>query len=368
MQIKKIVLKNFRNYPELELNITSPMVVLSGPNAVGKTNLLESIYFGSLFKSFRDDAEFIFLKNTKEAQIKIEFEENTETHTIEIFLEKRDRIFANFKVNGVKKKRKEAQGFLKVVIFEPSDVELFTKPPEARRKYLNMVLSQKHPEYLELLTNYKKAITQKNKLLYDIKQGLRGDEELDTWNEQLVSFGSEIIWYRKQFINFLNQNLSEVYSNISKFHRTVELVYESLSGDTEEDIMRSYRQELTKHESRERASGLCLVGPHRDDIFLQSEGLYLVSFSSRGEQRSQILALKILELEYLTKEGNSPILLLDDVLSELDDTRRTFLLKYLQGKFQTFITTTHPLEMVGQHVTLSPATHETETEEIEQAN
>lgn len=363
MQIKTINLKNFRNYPELELNITSEMVVLSGPNAVGKTNLLESVYFGSLFKSFRDDAEFIFLKSTNDAQIKIEFENDGESHLLEIFLEKRERIFANFKIDGVKKKRKEAQGFLKVVIFEPSDVELFTKSPEARRKYFNMVLSQKHPEYLDLLNNYKKAITQKNKILSDIKQGRGGEQGLDSWNEQLASFGSEIIWYRKQFVNFLNQNLSEVYTNISKFHRTVELVYETLAGETEVEILQSFRQELDKHRAREMASGLSLVGPHRDDFFLQSEGLYLVSFSSRGEQRSQILAMKILELEYLTKEGNSPILLLDDVLSELDDTRRTFLLKYLQGKFQTFITTTHPLEMVGQHVTLSPANTELEPEE-----
>ncbi len=366
MQIKRVILKNFRNYPDLDLNITSEMVVLSGPNAVGKTNLLESIYFGSLFKSFRDDAEFIFLKSTSDSQIKIEIESNDETHLLEIFLEKRDRIFANFKIDGVKKKRKEAQGFLKVVIFEPSDVELFTKAPEARRKYFNMVLSQKSNEYLELLMNYKKAMTQKNKFLSELKQGRGNIDELDVWNDQLVNYGAEIIWYRKQFVSFLNQNLSEVYTNISKFHRTVELVYETLAGDSEEEIARSFRAELTKNRAREMASGLSLVGPHRDDFVLQSEGLYLVSFSSRGEQRSQILALKILELEYLTKDGNSPVLLLDDVLSELDDTRRTFLLKYLQGKFQTFITTTHPLEMVGQHVTLSPASSELEQEEIEQ--
>lgn len=365
MNIKRIVLKNFRNYPDLDLNITSEMVVLSGPNAVGKTNLLESVYFGSLFKSFRDDADFIFLKSTNDSQIKIELETAGETHLLEIFLERRDRIFANFKIDGVKKKRKEAQGFLKVVIFEPTDVELFTKAPEARRKYFNMVLSQKSAEYLELLMNYKKTMTQKNKLLSELKQG-RGDiSELEVWNEQLINYGSEIIWHRKQFVSFLNQNLSEVYTNISKFHRTVELIYETLVGDSVEDISRSFREELEKNRAREAASGLCLVGPHRDDFFLQSEGLFLVSFSSRGEQRSQILALKILELEYLTKDGNSPILLLDDVLSELDDTRRTFLLKYLQGKFQTFITTTHPLEMVGQHVTLSPASSELEAEEIE---
>lgn len=353
MKINNIEIKNFRNYPDLNLAITSDMVVLSGPNAVGKTNLLESVYFASLFKSFRDDAEFIFMKGANTAEIRVELERAGENHTLEIFMEMRDRIFANFKIDGVKKKRKEAQGYINVVIFEPTDVDLFTQPPEARRKYLNMVLSQKNPEYLDNLTQYKRVLTQKNKLLQDIRAGNAQADALATWNEQLIDFGSKIIEERKKFINFLNQNISEVYTNISKFHRTVEVVYETLPGETLEEIQSEFRAALEKLATRELAAATSLVGPHRDDFVLQSEGLYLVSFSSRGEQRSQVLALKILELEYLTKEGDTPILLLDDVLSELDDTRRTFLLKYLQGKFQTFITTTHPLEMVGQHVTLS---------------
>jgi DNA replication and repair protein RecF len=320
--------------------------------------LLESVYFASLFKSFRDDAEFIFLKETNNAEIKMTIEQNGETHVLQIFLEKRDRIYANFKIDGVKKKRKEAQGYVNVVIFEPTDVDLFTQSPESRRKYLNMVLSQKSPAYMDNLVQYKKILMQKNKLLQDIRNNLAQPDSLQSWNDQLVQIGSEIIMERKNFMTFLNQNISEVYTGISKFHRTVEVVYETLAGDSIEDIQADFKANLDRLGQREIASGTSLTGPHRDDFHLQSEGLYLVSFSSRGEQRSQILALKILELEYLTKNGDTPILLLDDVLSELDDTRRTFLLKYLQGKFQTFITTTHPLEMVGQHVTLSPGSQE----------
>ncbi len=355
MKITNIDIKNFRNYPELNLKITSDMVVFSGPNAVGKTNLLESVYFASLFKSFRDDAEFIFLKDTNNIEIKISLEKNNEEHLLEIFLEKRERIYANFKIDGVKKKRKEAQSFLNVVIFEPTDVDLFTKSPESRRKYLNMVLSQKSIEYIDNITKYKKVLLQKSKLLQELKTNKQNIDTLKSWNEQLIDYGSEIILERRKFINFLNQNISEVYAGISKFHRTVEVVYESLVGETLEEIKESFRAELEQKSQKELFAGTSLVGPHRDDFMLQSEGLYLVSFSSRGEQRSQVLALKILELEYLTADGDTPILLLDDVLSELDDTRRTFLLKYLQDKFQTFITTTHPLEMVGQHVTLTPS-------------
>ncbi len=358
MKITNVSIKNFRNYPGLDLPITSDMVVLSGPNAVGKTNLMESIYFGSLFKSFRDDADFIFLQGTNQAEVKMQIEREGQEHLLEVFLEKRDRIYANFKIDGVKKKRKEAQGYLKVVIFEPTDVDLFTQQPEARRKYLNMVLSQKSVQYGDNLVSYKKILSQKNRLLQDVKNGLTTADGLQSWNDQLIDIGSQIIMERKGFINFLNQHISEVYASITQFHRTIDVVYETLPGDTLEEIQDGFRSALEKLQPREIASGTSLIGPHRDDFDLKSEGIYLVSFSSRGEQRSQVLALKILELEYLKYEDDAPILLLDDVLSELDETRRTFLLKYLQGKFQTFITTTHPLEMVGQHVTLSPSAQE----------
>lgn len=355
MNIRSIQLKNFRNYPDLNLEITSQMVIFNGPNAVGKTNLLESVYFGSVFKSFRDDADFIFLKGTTNAEVKLVCEKNQENFVLEIFLEKRDKIYANFKINGVKQKRKEAQNFIRVVIFEPSDVDMFSHEPEVRRKHLNMVLTQKDIAYLDDLVNYKRVLTQRNKLLQDFKAGKKDLGGLDSWNEQLMDFGSKIIMERKKYIQFLNQNIAEIYTAISGFHRPVEVEYESLNGDTLTEVVQEFKQKLASVENKEKLFGSTLVGPHRDDFYLKSEGLYLSPFSSRGELRSQVLSLKILELEYLTHEGETPILLLDDVLSELDESRRTYLLKFLQGKFQTFITTTHPLEMAAQHVTLTPS-------------
>ena len=136
--------------------------------------------------------------------------------------------------------------------------------------------------------------------------------------------------------------------------------FNTLAGNSQEEISDAFRVQLAAKASKEVLVGTSLVGPHRDDFFLKSDGLYLSPFSSRGELRSQVLALKVLELEYLSHGDDKPILLLDDVLSELDETRRTFLLKYLQGKFQTFITTTHPLEMPAQHITLTPAVAEEE--------
>ena len=360
MKVKNIQIKNFRNYPSLELGINNDVVIFTGPNAVGKTNLLESIYFSSLFKSFRDDTEFIFLKDSNNTEIKMLIEKNGEEVLLEIFLERREKIYANFMIDGVKKKRKEAQGFVNVVIFDPTDVDMFSKTPDFRRKYLNMVLSQKDIRYLDDLTAYKKVLFQKNKLLQDIKQGKAQGDDLAVWNDQLLTLGSNIIFERKQFTNFLNNSISEIYSTISGFNRPVEVSYESVVGESLEEVTTSLKEALVRVSAKELMVGLSLVGPHRDDFFLKSEGLFLSPFSSRGELRGQVLALKILELEYLSKGDDKPILLLDDVLSELDETRRTFLLRYLQGKFQTFITTTHPLEMPAQHVTLTPAVHEEE--------
>lgn len=355
MKIKSIRIKNFRNYPELDLLINNDVVVLSGPNAVGKTNLLESVYFGSLFKSFRDDNEFIFLKNSDSLELKLHLEKFGQEHFLEIFLEKREKIYANFRLDGVKKKRKEVQGFFRVVVFDPTDVDMFSKAPEQRRKYLNMVLAQKNPEYLEILSAYKRVVFQKTRLLSDLRSGVVENGDISVWNQQLVDYGSQIILERKNFINFLNNSIADVYTSISGFHRPIEVSYESLPGDQLSEITQNFQYKLAEVSPRENASAICLVGPHKDDFFLKSEGLFLTPFSSRGELRGQVMALKILELEYLSLGEDKPVLLLDDVLSELDDIRRTFLLKFLQGKFQTFITTTHPLEMPAQHITLSPA-------------
>jgi len=362
MKIKKIQIKNFRNYPALSLDINNDVVVLTGPNAVGKTNLLESVYFASVFKSFRDDTEFIFLKDFDNLEMKIDVEKNGENRLLEVYLEKRDKVYANFLIDGVKTKKRDAQGFVSVVIFDPTDVDMFSKTPDSRRKYLNMVLSQKNPAYLDALGAYKKILYQKSKLLQDIKAGRAATEGLAPWNDQLVQQGTFIITERKEFIKFLNSSIAEVYTTISGFHRPVEVSYETVDGETSEEIAESLRAKLSAVASKEQLLCSCLAGPHRDDFFLKSEGLFLSPFSSRGELRSQVLALKVLELEYLSKGDDKPILLLDDVLSELDDTRRTFLLKFLQGKFQTFITTTHPLEMPAQHITLTPAVVEEEEE------
>ena len=202
----------------------------------------------------------------------------------------------------------------------------------------------------------KKFYTKKTSSSRTLKSGQSQGEDLPAWNEQLVELGSFIILERKKLVSFLNTGIAEVYTTISGFHRPIEVAYERLPGNCLEEIVESFRSSWPRSGwQRRRLLARALVGPHRDDFSLKSDGLYLPPFSSRGELRSQVLALKILEMEHLSHGDDKPILLLDDVLSELDETRRTFLLKYLQNKFQTFITTTYPLEMPAQHITLTPA-------------
>ncbi len=353
MKVKSITLKNFRNHKNLELNFQEDFVIFHGPNATGKTNLLESIYFLSIFKSFRDASNYLFSKGTFNVEIRAAIEKESQDNLLEIFLENRGgKIFANFKLNGVRKTKKMVQNFLSAVIFDPTDVDLLNKPSDQRRRYLNMVVSQTSGAYIDDLYNYKKIITQKNQLLQNIRAKKSSLSELQTWNEQQAVFGTEIILRRKEFMDFLNQNISEVYASISGFSRPVEVEYKTVPGDGKAGIYGNFKKSLFENQEKEIALGMSLVGPHRDDFTLISEGIYLPPFSSRGELRSQILALKVLELEFLTKDNDRPILLLDDVLSELDEDRRVFLLKYLKGRFQTFLTSIVPVEMQAQHVNL----------------
>ena len=353
MRIKSLNLKNFRNHKNLNLEFNDDFVVFFGPNATGKTNLLESIYFLSIFKSFRDASNYLFAKGTFNLELRSVMEKGGKDHLLEIFLESRaDRIFANFKLDGVRKSRKLVQNFLSAVIFDPTDVDLLNKPSDQRRRYLNMILSQNSAKYMDDLYNYKKVITQKNQLLYAVKTGRANTTELSAWNEQQVYFGTEIILKRKEYVNYLNQSISEIYASISGFSRPIEVEYKTVAGENKNTIAANFKKDIFENQEREIATASSVIGPHRDDFSLTSEGIYLPPFSSRGELRSQVLALKILELEYLTKDGERPILLLDDVLSELDEDRRVFLLKYLRGKFQTFLTSTVPIEMQAQHVSL----------------
>jgi DNA replication and repair protein RecF len=273
MRIKHLALKNFRNHRDLHVDFDSDFVVFHGPNATGKTNLMESIYFLSLFKSFRDASNYLFSKGTFNLQISATVEKLGNQHILELFMENRgNKLFANFKLDGVRKTKKQLEGFLTTVIFDPTDVDLFSKSPDQRRRYLNVVLSQKSSRYMENLYNYKKIITQKNQLLQNIRNGKSSPSDLASWNEQQALFGTEIIMDRKEYINYLNQAISEVYASVSGFSRPIEVVYESITGDNRPAVLGNFKKSLFEMQPREIATANSLVGPHRDDFTLKSEG------------------------------------------------------------------------------------------------
>ncbi len=351
MKIRGLTLKNFRNHKELNLEFTNDFVVLFGPNATGKTNVLESLYFLSIFKSFRDLPEHLFMKGTFAIELRARIEKHNEEHVLEVFMENRGgKVMANFKIDGVRKAKKQMSRYVAAVIFEPADVELMLGASDVRRKYLNLVLSQRDPRYADNLYTYKKIISQKNELLYKIQSGRAAPSELNIWNDQQIAFGSEIIMARRQYTQFLNERMPEAFAAITGFNRAIEVLYEGVEGLTIQEISSAYRKILFENQEKEIRAGVSLYGPHRDDFEFASEGQSITPFSSRGELRAQILALKTLELEYLTVEGDPPILLLDDVLSELDENRKFYLLQYLAGRFQTFITTTEPVQGIEAQI------------------
>lgn len=347
MRIKSLALKNFRSHTDFATDFTGDFVVFHGPNAAGKTNLVESIYFLSVFKSLHDGPHYMFTQGTQNVELRAVLERGGRDYLLEVFLEERDgKTYANFKLDGVRKNKRMVLGMLATVIFEPTDVDLMKAPADARRRYLNMVLAQKRGQYVEDLGNYKKVLAQKNQLLQAIRAGEGSLQELTAWNEQQAAFGSAILTARQDFVSFTNERIGDVYAQISGSARPILLEYRSTVGS-------NFNMELYQTQEREVAAGVSLIGPHRDDaIFVGADGAPLAPMSSRGETRSQILALKIVELMYLADGGENPVLLLDDVLSELDEARKVFLIKYIQGRFQTFITTTVPIEMNAQHIRL----------------
>lgn len=351
MKIRSVALKNFRNHKELNLEFTNDFVVIYGPNATGKTNVLESLYFLSIFKSFRDLPEHLFMKGTFAIELRAVIEKQKEEHLLEVFMENRaGKVMANFKIDGVRKAKKQMSRYVAAVIFEPADVELMLGGSDVRRRYLNMVLSQRDPRYADNLYTYKKIISQKNELLYKIQTNRASPSELNIWNEQQVAFGSEIIIARREYIQFLNAQMPAAFAAITGFNRAIEVSYQGVPGSDIQIIAAQYRKLLFENQEKEIRAGVSLYGPHRDDFEFVSEGASIAPFSSRGELRAQILALKTLELEYLTIDGDHPILLLDDVLSELDESRKLYLLQYLAGRFQTFITTTEPVQGVEAQI------------------
>lgn len=335
MHLKKLSLKNFRIYDELSLEFNHRPTVLLGKNAAGKSSVLEAVYLLSTTKSIRVESESELVKE-KEAVCRIEgiVEDGDDETNLLITFSKEDDLATFFQkktvLNGVSKRVIDFLGNLPAVLFSPSDINMVTGSPSLRRWHMDLGLAQINKTYKRALTQYEQFLVSRNRLLKRIKDGESRIDELEYWNDELVGNGEIVAGVRREFFEFINK-LEKPLGNFDFIYK--------------ESILSKNR--LQEYLSREIASGTTLIGPHRDDYLMNLYGKSLSQFGSRGEQRTGTLALKLSLLEYMAeKTGKRPILLLDDVFSELDADHRKYVVEIV-SKQQTIIATVE-LENIPQ--------------------
>jgi DNA replication and repair protein RecF len=312
MYIKELYLKNFRNYREQKIVFNENANVFYGNNAQGKTNILEAIYLGAIGRSFRTykDAELIKF-NHEYSNILIKYEKNNREGTIEINLNKKDS--KQIKVNGVKiNKNSELVGNINLVIFSPDDIAILKQGPALRRKFLDILISQLKPKYMFELLEYNRILDNRNAMLKSKKL-----DTIDIWNEQLSSKMEIIHNYREEYINKIQQKLELIHPNLTNDKEEIKIIYKS-NFKSKEDFINL----LKKNENNDLFKGYTTEGAHREDFEIIINDRSLSLYGSQGQHRTAILALKIAELNIIKDEiGENPILLLDDVTSELDEQR-----------------------------------------------
>ena len=341
MRLKNLTLKNYRNYSDESLELNSGKNLIIGKNAQGKTNILESIYFLSHLKSTRTSNNMELLKfNTQVMEINSVLDKNNTD--IDLSIKFDDEKKKELKVNNLKTTPKNFKNIIKTVLFSTNDLLLLRGGPQDRRDWLDRAISQIYPIYDEKLSKYEKIRIQKNNLLKDEKFN---DTLLDVYNEQLAITGSNIVFLRKKFVKEIENVAKEKHSNISE-GENLKIYYVSTfeTGESIEETAENFRKALDENREIERRKFQSVVGPHRDDISFCINDTEAIKYASQGQQRTIVLSLKMAELDILKdKIGETPILLLDDVLAELDDLRQNFLLNSISENIQTVITSVDTL-------------------------
>lgn len=350
MKLKKLKIKNFRNYKDQELNFDQNLNIFLGDNAQGKTNLLESIHLLSLTRSHRTykDKELILI-NEDQADLYAEIENKNSKLVLELQISNKGK---KTKVNYLNQsKLSDFVGRLNVVLFSPEDLSLIKGSPSVRRKFIDMELGKIKPVYLQYLNEYQKVLKQRNSLL---KQQKIDDLVLDIYDEQLANYGSKLIKDRMQFIAKLKKIAVKLHQELSMNQEELMINYKP-SVFFDNNIEKMFLDELKANRKKDIENKNTLKGPHRDDLAIYINEKEVQKFGSQGQQRLSTLSLKLSEVELINQEiGEYPILLLDDVMSELDNNRQISLMKLIENKVQTFITTT-TLEHLKLNDNLQPA-------------
>ena len=370
MLLRELVLVNFRNYVRLALTPSDPITVLVGDNGQGKSNVLEAIYLLATTRSPRtsNDRELVHWRARRDvipfarlearirrddADLHVEILIKAETDAAAVASEADGTVppirpvTRQVKVNGLPTRAVELIGQVNVVLFTPDDVALVAGSPSGRRRYLDITISQVNGHYLRALQRYNKVLVQRNTLLRQVRERRQRREQLDFWNEELVRLGSYIVARRVETMAALNRDLGPLYRDLGGSQHDLAVRYQPTTHDPAElgtdtsRVAELYAAKVSDMLGREIESGVSLVGPHRDDFTFVVDGVDLHDYGSRGQQRLAVLALKLAEAQFMRKETEEqPILLLDDILSELDPVRRGFVLAQAGKAGQTLITTT----------------------------
>lgn len=343
MFIKSLSVENYRNYAFSEVSFSDGQNLIFGENAQGKTNLIEAIFYLSCLKTFRGKSDFDAVRTgEKEAKIKGVFKAYGREFEIKCDITPSGRRLF---VNGIKiTKPSEHIGLIKTVVFSPNDLLLIKEGPALRRRFLNIAISQLRPGYIKALSEHNKIIESKKKILR-LEDKTPYIDFYDVLNEKLAACAAVIIRERGKFISELAEIAKETGLKLSKGKEKLSFSYKapsSVSDYSSSQLENILYEHLKKRRDAEFASCMCLVGAHRDDFEVFINGESARDFGSQGQIRSSVLAIKVAEHEILSKEsGEAPILLLDDVLSELDPGRRSFLINDID-RGQTIITGCDP--------------------------
>ncbi|WP_102348058.1 DNA replication/repair protein RecF [Bacillus sp. Marseille-P3661] len=345
MFLTDLTLTNYRNYHKAHISFENKVNVILGENAQGKTNLLESIYVLAIAKSHRTSRDKELIKWDEEyAKIEGRAQKSTQSLSLELIISNKGK---KAKVNSLEQKKLSSYiGALNVVMFAPEDLNLVKGSPQVRRRFIDIEIGQVMPVYMYDLNQYSHILQQRNHLLKQYhKDPKKSNMMLEILTNQLVDVAVKITKRRYHFLKLLQEWAEPIHHGISRGLELLTIQYNP-SVDVSEHIDLSkmievYYEKFEKIKSREIERGITLAGPHRDDIQFFVNGKDVQTFGSQGQQRTTALSIKLAEIELIKAEvGEYPILLLDDVLSELDDYRQSHLLNTIQGKVQTFVTTT----------------------------
>lgn len=351
MIIKSIEMCNFRNYKLEEFIFHEGTNVLYGDNAQGKTNVLEAIFVGGTTKSHKGSKDNELINYDEDnSHIRIFVNKNEIEYKVEIHLKRSKK--KGIAIDGLPiKTSSELMGLINIVFFSPEDLSIIKDGPEERRRFINMELCQLDKRYLYYLTKYKKCLKQRNALLKQIKDNESLKESLDIWDASLIENGKNIISIREEFVNKLAAIVKEKHKKLTGEKEQIEVIYKPNVKASD------YEMKILMERERDIYLGTTTVGPHRDDIAFTNNKKDIKTYGSQGQKRTTALSLKMAEIQLVEEiTGQKPILLLDDVLSELDRKRQNFLLENIKG-IQTIITCTGLEEFVENKINIDKTFH-----------